>query len=131
MMDLADEHQANSMNLFTFLSREAEKTLCRSRFFMDPVRSTSSSPHKKRQHGAPSCGSAGEEVVSLPANVRAAASNPASSSATALSARLAAPPPMPSSLAPAHSTGTTPDELEVLCMPDQKPQDDQPHVFLS
>ncbi|KAK5600390.1 hypothetical protein CRENBAI_025274 [Crenichthys baileyi] len=29
-MDLADEHQASSMDLFTFLSREAEKTLRRS-----------------------------------------------------------------------------------------------------
>ncbi|MEQ2292843.1 hypothetical protein AMECASPLE_026939 [Ameca splendens] len=51
---------------------------------------TSSSRHKKRQRGAPSCFSPGEEespmaaavtsgaVVSLPADVRAAASNPAS-----------------------------------------------------
>ncbi|MEQ2300057.1 hypothetical protein AMECASPLE_021439 [Ameca splendens] len=59
-----------------------------------------------------SCGSAAEEVVSLSADVRAAASKPASSSATALSARLAAAPPMPSSLAPAHGTECSPDELE-------------------
>ncbi|MEQ2292650.1 hypothetical protein AMECASPLE_025124 [Ameca splendens] len=69
---------------------------------------TSSSHRKKRWRGAPSCFSAGEEestmaaavssgvVVSLPADVRAAASIPASSSVTALSPRLAAAPPMPS-----------------------------------
>ncbi|KAK5620610.1 hypothetical protein CRENBAI_021589 [Crenichthys baileyi] len=74
------------------------------------VKPTSSCRHTKRRRGAPSCVSAGEEsptaaavtsgaVVSLPTDVRAAASNPASSSATALSPRLAAAPPMPSSLA--------------------------------
>ncbi|KAK5605210.1 hypothetical protein CRENBAI_021378 [Crenichthys baileyi] len=73
---------------------------------------SSSSRRKKRWRGAPSCGSAAEEVVSLPADVRAAASGPASLSATALSARLAAPSPMPSSLAPVRCFGTTPDELE-------------------
>ncbi|KAK5609500.1 hypothetical protein CRENBAI_007214 [Crenichthys baileyi] len=53
-------------------------------------------------------------VVSRPADVRAAASNPASSSATALSPRLAAALPMPSSsLAPARYSEATPDELEV------------------
>ncbi|MEQ2223617.1 hypothetical protein ILYODFUR_038392, partial [Ilyodon furcidens] len=65
-----------------------------------------------RRRGAPACGSAGEEVVSQPAYVRAAASKPASSPATALSPRLAAAPPMPSSIAPAHSTESSPDELE-------------------
>ncbi|MEQ2242633.1 hypothetical protein ILYODFUR_037904 [Ilyodon furcidens] len=59
---------------------------------------SSSSCRKKRRRGAPSCGSAAEEMVSLPADVRAAASKPAYSSAIALSPRLAAPPPMPSSL---------------------------------
>ncbi|MEQ2297678.1 hypothetical protein AMECASPLE_037034 [Ameca splendens] len=29
-MDLADDHQASAMDLFTFLSREVEKSLCRS-----------------------------------------------------------------------------------------------------
>ncbi|MEQ2311049.1 hypothetical protein AMECASPLE_015603 [Ameca splendens] len=145
-MDLADEHQASSMNLFTFLSREAEKTLRRSAGLSVPesayygsrlaipclgtgplrcrsppaplaahsgpaVKPSPSSRRKKCRRGAPSC-SAGEEVVSLPADLRAAASNPASSSATALSARLAAPPPMPSSLAPARCSEATPDELE-------------------
>ncbi|KAK5613633.1 hypothetical protein CRENBAI_018492 [Crenichthys baileyi] len=79
----------------------------------DPAeKPTSSSRRKKRQRGAPSCGLAGEEVVSLPTDVRAAASNPASSPGTALSPRLAAAPPMPSSLAPARSSEPTPDELE-------------------
>ncbi|KAK5610184.1 hypothetical protein CRENBAI_009906 [Crenichthys baileyi] len=87
----------------------------------DPAaKPTSSSRRKKRRRGAPSRGLAGEEVVSMPADVWAAASNPASSSATALSPRLAAAskpasssatalsprlaaaPPMPSSLAPAR-----------------------------
>ncbi|MED6289101.1 hypothetical protein CHARACLAT_032904 [Characodon lateralis] len=44
--------------------------------------------------------------------LRAAASKPASLSATALSARLAAPLPMPSALAPARCSEATPDELE-------------------
>ncbi|KAK5614037.1 hypothetical protein CRENBAI_011755 [Crenichthys baileyi] len=51
-------------------------------------------------------------MVSLPVDVRAAASYPASSSATAPSPRLAAAPPMPSSLAPARCSEATPDELE-------------------
>ncbi|MED6291247.1 hypothetical protein CHARACLAT_021527 [Characodon lateralis] len=76
------------------------------------VKHTSSSRRKKRWRGAPSCGSAGEEVVSLSADVRAAASNPTSSSATARSPRLAAALPMPSSLAPARCSEATPDELE-------------------
>ncbi|KAK5622019.1 hypothetical protein CRENBAI_012230 [Crenichthys baileyi] len=38
----------------------------------DPaVKPSPSSRHKKRRRGGPSCGSAGEEVVSLPADVRA------------------------------------------------------------
>ncbi|KAK5606144.1 hypothetical protein CRENBAI_026299 [Crenichthys baileyi] len=53
--------------------------------------SPSSRRKKRRRGGTPSCGSAGEEVVSLPADVRAVAIKLASSSATALSARLAAP----------------------------------------
>ncbi|KAK5623622.1 hypothetical protein CRENBAI_010472 [Crenichthys baileyi] len=123
-MDLADEHQASSMDLFTFLSWEAEKTLRRSaglsvsqsasdgsrlaipclgtgplrrRSLPVPlaahsgpaVKPSPSSRRKKRRRGAPSC-SAGEEVVSLPADVRAAGSKPTSSSATALSPRLTA-----------------------------------------
>ncbi|KAK5616468.1 hypothetical protein CRENBAI_010645 [Crenichthys baileyi] len=103
---------------------------------------SSSCRRKKRRRRAPSCVSAGEEespmaadetsgaVVSLPAGGRVAASNPASSSATvlsprlatesnpasssatALSARFAAAPPMLSSLAPARCSEATPDELE-------------------
>ncbi|KAK5606613.1 hypothetical protein CRENBAI_017879 [Crenichthys baileyi] len=88
------------------------------------VKSTFSSRCRKRRRGAASSLLVGEEessmssaetfgaVVSLPTDVRAAVSNPASSSVTALSPRLAAAPPMPSSLAPAHSTGATPNELE-------------------
>ncbi|KAK5623115.1 hypothetical protein CRENBAI_019563 [Crenichthys baileyi] len=54
----------------------------------DPaVKPSPSSCGKKRRRGAPCCSSAGKEVVSLPANVRAAASKPASLSATALSPR--------------------------------------------
>ncbi|KAK5620846.1 hypothetical protein CRENBAI_017805 [Crenichthys baileyi] len=76
------------------------------------VKSTSSSRRRKRRRGAVSSLLASEEsspmpsaemsvaVVLLPTDVRAAATNPASSSATALSPRLAAAPPMPSSLTP-------------------------------
>ncbi|KAK5603665.1 hypothetical protein CRENBAI_002880 [Crenichthys baileyi] len=73
---------------------------------------TSSSRRKKRRRRAPSCFSAGEEVGPMPADVRAAASNLASSSVTAQSPRLAAAPPMPSSLALVQCSVATPDELE-------------------
>ncbi|KAK5601263.1 hypothetical protein CRENBAI_001989 [Crenichthys baileyi] len=88
------------------------------------VKPTSSCRCKKRRRGTPSCVSAGEEesptaaavtsgaVVSLPTDVRAAASNPTTSSATALSPRLTAAPPMLSLLAPAQCFEATPDELE-------------------
>ncbi|XP_047216722.1 uncharacterized protein LOC124865572 [Girardinichthys multiradiatus] len=139
--DLAEEHQASSIDLLTFLSREAEKSLRRSAGLSVPqsaydgtrlaipvpgtgplhrrspppplvvhsgpaVRPTSSSRRKKRRCAAV------PEVVSQPAYVRAAASEPASSSATAMSSRLAAPLPMPSALAPARSSRATPAELE-------------------
>ncbi|KAK5621650.1 hypothetical protein CRENBAI_023915 [Crenichthys baileyi] len=135
-----------AVDLFTFLSREAEKTLRRSAGLSVPqltyygsrlaipclgtgpfrrrslpaplaahsspaVKPSPSSRRKKRRRGAPSC-SAGEEVVSLPADVRAAASKPASSPATAPSPRLTAAPPMPSSLTPARCSEATPEELE-------------------
>ncbi|MEQ2223625.1 hypothetical protein ILYODFUR_038489 [Ilyodon furcidens] len=48
----------------------------------------------------------------MPADVRAAASIRASSSATGPSPRRAAALPMPSSLAPAQVSAATPDELE-------------------
>ncbi|KAK5619713.1 hypothetical protein CRENBAI_008584 [Crenichthys baileyi] len=131
-----------AVDLFTFLSWEAEKTLRRSAGLSVPqsaydgsrlaipcpgtgplrrrslaahsgpaVKPSPSTRRKKPRRGAPSC-SAGEEVVCLPADVRAAASKPASSPATALSPRLAAAPPMPSSLPPARCSEATPDELE-------------------
>ncbi|MED6290496.1 hypothetical protein CHARACLAT_013531 [Characodon lateralis] len=131
------------MDLYTFLRREAEKSLRSSAglsaydgsrsaipcpgtgplrrrsppaplaaHFGPAVKPSPSSRRKKRRRGAPSCGSAGEEVVSQPAYFRAAESKPASSPATALSARLAAPPPMPSALAPARCSEATPAELE-------------------
>ncbi|KAK5618430.1 hypothetical protein CRENBAI_018464 [Crenichthys baileyi] len=135
-----------AVDLFTFLSQEAEKTLRRSaglsvpqsafdgsrlaipcpgtgplrrRSLPAPLASHSgpalkplpSSLRKKRWRGAPSC-SAGEEVVSLPADVRAAASKSASSPATAPSPRLAAAPPMPSSLTPARGSEAAPEQLE-------------------
>ncbi|KAK5614967.1 hypothetical protein CRENBAI_008218 [Crenichthys baileyi] len=135
-----------AVDLFTFLSREAEKTLRRSAGLSVPqlaydgsrlaipcpgtgplrrrslpaplaahsgpaLKPSPSSRRKKRRCEAPSC-SVGEEVVCLPADVRAAASKPASLPATALSPRLAAAPPMPSSLAPARCSEATPDELE-------------------
>ncbi|KAK5609705.1 hypothetical protein CRENBAI_026251 [Crenichthys baileyi] len=88
---------------------------------------SSSSRRRNRRRAGVNSRSAGEEVVSLPADVRTAASKPASSSATALSARLptaskpapssatakfprlAAAPPMPSS---AWCSDATPEELE-------------------
>ncbi|KAK5610092.1 hypothetical protein CRENBAI_011967, partial [Crenichthys baileyi] len=112
-----------AVDLFTFLSREAEKTLRRSAglsvpqsahdgsrlaipcpgtgplrrhsppaplaVHSGPAVTSPSSRRKKRRRGAPSY-SAGEEVISLPADLKAAASKPASSPATALSPRLAA-----------------------------------------
>ncbi|KAK5613442.1 hypothetical protein CRENBAI_021631 [Crenichthys baileyi] len=135
-----------AVDLFAFLSREAERTLRRSAGLSVPqsaydgsglaipcpgtgpfrrrsmpaplaahsgpaVKPSPSSRRKKRRRGALSC-SAGEEGVCLPADVRAAASKPASLPATALSPRLAAAPPMPSSLPPARCSEATPDELE-------------------
>ncbi|KAK5607953.1 hypothetical protein CRENBAI_007801 [Crenichthys baileyi] len=85
------------------------------------VKSTFSSRRKKRRRGAVSSLLAGEEkspmssaetsgaVVSLPADGEATASIPASLSATALSPRLPAAPPMPSSLSPARSSEAMPD----------------------
>ncbi|KAK5623042.1 hypothetical protein CRENBAI_020805 [Crenichthys baileyi] len=85
------------------------------------VKPSPSSRHKKRRRGAPACISTGKEespmaaavtsgaMLSLPADVMAATSNPPSSSATALSSRLAAAPPMPSS---ARCSEATLDELE-------------------
>ncbi|KAK5615406.1 hypothetical protein CRENBAI_001668, partial [Crenichthys baileyi] len=127
-MELADSRQESArdlapagpgsgrgaVDLFTFLSREVEKTLRRSAGLSHSgpaLKPSPSSRRKKRRRGAPSC-SAGEEVVSLPADVRAAAGRPASSPATAPSPRLAAAPPMPSSLTPARCSEATPEELE-------------------
>ncbi|KAK5616708.1 hypothetical protein CRENBAI_025910 [Crenichthys baileyi] len=171
-MELADSRQESArklapagpgsgcgaVDLFTFLSREAEKTLRHSAGLSVPqsafdgsrlaipcpgtgplhrrsppaplaahqgpaAKPTSSFCRKKRRRGAPSCVSAGEESLTaaavmpgagtpLLAGGRAAASKPASLPATAPSPRLAAPPPMPSSLAPAQCSEATPDELE-------------------
>ncbi|KAK5619920.1 hypothetical protein CRENBAI_005175 [Crenichthys baileyi] len=87
------------------------------------VKSSPPSRRKKRRRGAPSCVSAGEESLTaaaimpgvgtpLLAGGRAAASKPASLPATAPSPRLAAPPPMPSSLTPARCSEATPEELD-------------------
>ncbi|KAK5603426.1 hypothetical protein CRENBAI_007950 [Crenichthys baileyi] len=73
---------------------------------------TSSSRRKKRRRGAPSCFSASEKVGPMPVDVWAAAINPVSSSATALSAWLASPLPKPSSHSPAQDSVAKPDELE-------------------
>ncbi|KAK5615509.1 hypothetical protein CRENBAI_026429 [Crenichthys baileyi] len=143
-LDLADDHQASSMDLFTFLSREAEKKLRCSAGLSVPQSAYDGSrlaipcpgtgplhrcsspplhmavkPSSSSRRGAPSCVSASEEesptaaaATPLLAGRRVAASMPASSPATALSPRLAAAPPMPSSLAPAWCSEETPDELE-------------------
>ncbi|KAK5599436.1 hypothetical protein CRENBAI_021342 [Crenichthys baileyi] len=87
------------------------------------VKSSPSSRRKKRRRGTPSCVSAGEESLTaaavmpgvgtpLLAGGRAATSGPASFPATAQSPRLAAPPPMSSSLTPARCSEATPEELE-------------------
>ncbi|KAK5611275.1 hypothetical protein CRENBAI_019469 [Crenichthys baileyi] len=90
---------------------------------MEPKPSSSSRSKNRRRAGVPSR-SAGEEesptaavvtsgaVVSQPADVKAVAINPSSSSATALSARVAAPLPKPSSHSPAQDSEATPEELE-------------------
>ncbi|KAK5610454.1 hypothetical protein CRENBAI_004500 [Crenichthys baileyi] len=72
----------------------------------------SSSRRRNRRRARVNSRWAGEEVVSLPAVVRAPATKPAPSSATAKFPRLTAAPPMPSSLAPARCSEATPDELE-------------------
>ncbi|KAK5604280.1 hypothetical protein CRENBAI_020157 [Crenichthys baileyi] len=92
-----------AVDLFTFLSRKAERTLRRSAGLSVPqsaydrsrlaipcpgtVKPSSSSRRRKRRRGAPSCVSAGEEesptaaaatpgaMISLPADVSAAASH--------------------------------------------------------
>ncbi|KAK5614044.1 hypothetical protein CRENBAI_011762 [Crenichthys baileyi] len=75
---------------------------------MEPKPSSSSRCRNRRRAGVNSR-SAGEEVVTLPADVRTAASKPASSSATAKFPRVAAAPPMQSS---ARCSEATPEELE-------------------
>ncbi|KAK5603508.1 hypothetical protein CRENBAI_005997 [Crenichthys baileyi] len=123
-MDLADEHQASSMDLFTSLSREAERTLCRSAGLSVPQSAYDGSrlaipcpgtgPLRRRSPPAPLAAHSGPAVKPSPSSPQET-----STQSTflfgwrgALSPRLAAPPPMPSSLAPAHCTGTTPDEIE-------------------
>ncbi|KAK5611590.1 hypothetical protein CRENBAI_014681 [Crenichthys baileyi] len=132
-MELADSRQESArelapagpgsgrgaVDLFTFLSREAEKTPRRSAGLSVPQSAFDGSrleipcpgtgPLRRRSACSPACS---QQVVSLPADVRAAASKPASSPATAPSPRLAAAPPMPSSLTPARCSEATPDELE-------------------
>ncbi|KAK5616988.1 hypothetical protein CRENBAI_005465 [Crenichthys baileyi] len=88
---------------------------------------SSSSRRRNRRRAGVNSRSVGEEVVSLPADVRTAASKPASSSATALSARLATgSKPAPSSAtakfprlaaalpmsSSAQCSDATPEELE-------------------
>ncbi|MEQ2236712.1 hypothetical protein ILYODFUR_015538 [Ilyodon furcidens] len=114
----------------------------------DPAAKPSSfSRSRKCRRGAFPCLSAGEEespmatavmtgaVVSLPTDVKAAASNPASSSATALSAKLAAPLPKPSShiSSPRFCGDARRDggAVKVLCSPDKELQKDLSTVFLS
>ncbi|MEQ2284493.1 hypothetical protein AMECASPLE_022157 [Ameca splendens] len=75
---------------------------------------TSSSRRRKHRHGAPSCGSAGEEAGPMAAVVRAASNNPASSPAAAPSPRLAAALTMPSSLASAEVSVATTVSRELL-----------------
>ncbi|KAK5612221.1 hypothetical protein CRENBAI_018738 [Crenichthys baileyi] len=70
---------------------------------------SSSSRRRNRRRAGVNRRWVGEEVVSLPADVRAAASKSASSSATAKFPRFAAAPPMPSS---ARCSEATPEELE-------------------
>ncbi|KAK5600597.1 hypothetical protein CRENBAI_010403 [Crenichthys baileyi] len=107
------------VDLFTFLSREAEKTLRRSAGLSVPKSAYDGS---RLATPCPGTGPLRRRSSSPPIHTAmkpspssflwlAAASSPASSPATALSARLPAPP-MPSSLAPAHSTESSPDELE-------------------
>ncbi|KAK5622105.1 hypothetical protein CRENBAI_010273, partial [Crenichthys baileyi] len=71
---------------------------CSPRASVPAVRPSSSFRRRNRRRAGVNSRSADEEVVSLPADVRTAASKPASSSAIALSARLAtASKPAPSS----------------------------------
>ncbi|KAK5606078.1 hypothetical protein CRENBAI_000785 [Crenichthys baileyi] len=109
-MDLADEPQASSLDLFTFLSQEAEKTMRRS---ADLSLSHRLPPCcKKRRRRVTSRFSAGKEEIPMSAAATAAVVFPMPSSATALSPRLAVDPPMLSSLAAAQGSVAMPDELE-------------------
>ncbi|KAK5612677.1 hypothetical protein CRENBAI_009014 [Crenichthys baileyi] len=130
MMDLADEHQASSMDLFTFLSREAEKTLRRNAGLSVPL-SAYDGPRLaipcpgtgRRSPPAPLAAHGSEVLALLPLQETPGWSTfltvsqapcskfPASSSATAKCPRLAAAPPMPSS---ARCSEATPEELEKL-----------------
>ncbi|KAK5623164.1 hypothetical protein CRENBAI_018429 [Crenichthys baileyi] len=124
-MDLADEHQASSMDLFAFLSREVEKMLRRSAGLSVPQSAYDGSrlaipclgTGSLRRHSppAPLAAHSGPAVKPSPSSRRKkcrrgapsclageeVVSLPAdaSSPATALSPRLAAAPSMPSSLA--------------------------------
>ncbi|KAK5623014.1 hypothetical protein CRENBAI_021163 [Crenichthys baileyi] len=98
------------VDLFSYLSREADKTLRHSAGL--PLPQSAYDGSRKRRRGAPSYFSASEDVGPMSADVWAAASNPASSPATALSARLPAPLPKPSSHSPGQDSVATPDELE-------------------
>ncbi|KAK5621583.1 hypothetical protein CRENBAI_000323 [Crenichthys baileyi] len=79
-MDLADEHQASSMDLFTFLSREAEKTLHRSAGLSVPQSAYDGSrlaipcpgtgPLRRRSPPAPLAAHSGTAVKSSPSSRR-------------------------------------------------------------
>ncbi|KAK5603621.1 hypothetical protein CRENBAI_003527 [Crenichthys baileyi] len=71
---------------------------------------SSSSRRRNRRRAGVNSRWSGEEVVSLTADVRAAASKPASSSATAKFPRLTAAPPMPSSVRCSEATPEEPEE---------------------
>ncbi|KAK5600775.1 hypothetical protein CRENBAI_010318 [Crenichthys baileyi] len=78
MMDLADEHQASSMDLFTFLSREAEKTLRRNAGLSVPQSAYNGSrlaipcpgtgPLRRRSPPAPLAAHSGPAVKSSPSS---------------------------------------------------------------
>ncbi|KAK5615098.1 hypothetical protein CRENBAI_005695 [Crenichthys baileyi] len=135
-MDLADDHQASSMDLFTFLSREAEKTLRRSAGLSVPQSAYDGSskalillpPQEMPSWSTVLCFSQRGGVShgcfchawssNTLARWREGCSESArifichSTVSQARYSKLAAAPPMPSSLAPTWCSEATPDELE-------------------
>ncbi|KAK5611365.1 hypothetical protein CRENBAI_017861 [Crenichthys baileyi] len=110
--DLADKWQASSLDLFIYLSQEVEKTQHHSADLSVLQLAYDAKLASSSHHGVIYSLSAGEEEAPMSAAGTAAMLFPAPLSAPAMSPRLTVDLPMPSLLAPAQVSVTTPDELE-------------------